>query len=556
MARDPGEGEAFVFDLVDDDGEVPSAPLGPDTDSDGDPDGVGPEGVGAEADEPPLSGVLGSRLRTLAPVAAVLAIALGSGVAVDGMRDVARVERIREIPGGVVGVSAPLHELWTWTGPEDSEWFATADLDGILAFRSGQELIGLDPASGERAWSVPLGANPACGPVGYPGMRGHATSSLVCLQGVGTGREAITVGPGGVASEPRTLDAADDRRYGTARPGPDGTVLRAKRLGPESAIDAGDARCRVTTGECSGTVEAGRDLQLRAEDATTGEERWRVTIPFRATAAQECNAWFGEPWEGWEDVQGEEALAPDAFGAQIVSGIVDLWGCGIWTAVTSDGVLLRTDGMAGSGTAVSLGNGGYAGQTTTDVSQASEGSTHTTLFGPDGDVVGRIAGSVAVPRTTDDPDAMTLLGYGESGYRLISYAVDGTTRWGVDIADGAPELLAQVAGTLVTASWTGSVRGFDLATGAERWTWEPGETAGTESFGSGYATQAFTDGQFVLLVLQSESGTMELASLDATSGELAWDWTTADVELPQEALLLSVGGHLLALTPEGITGLG
>ena len=208
--------------------------------------------------------MLGPGLRRLAPVAAVLAVVLGTGVAVDSIRDAARIERIREVPGGIADVSAPLEEVWAWEGPAGSEdsmtWFAVADLEGALALWSEEELIGLDPVSGERAWSVPLGEDSECGPLGYPGGRGLATSVLVCLQGAGADREAITVGPGGVVSEPRTLDAADDRRYGTARPGPDGTVLRAQRIGPESAIDAGDARCTETTGECSGTVEAGRDL--------------------------------------------------------------------------------------------------------------------------------------------------------------------------------------------------------------------------------------------------------------------------------------------------------
>jgi hypothetical protein len=560
MARDPGEGEAFVFDLVDDEGsDTPSASLGPGATS----DGVGSDGdsddVGPEAGSPQPHGVPGLRLRRLAPVAAVLAVMLGTGFAVDGVRDAARIERIREVPGGVVDVSAPLEELWAWDGQvgveESMEGIAVADLQGVLAFRSGGDLIGLDPASGERAWSVPLGEDPECGPLGYPGTGSLATSALVCLQGVGAAREAITVGPGGVVSEPRTLDAADDR-HGTPRPGPAGTVLRATRIGPVSAIDTADARCSAMTGECSGTVEAGRDLQLRAEEAATGEERWTVTVPFQATAAQECTPWFGTPWNGWEDAPVDEALAPDAFGAQIAAGLVDLWGCGTWAAVTPDGVLLRTDGVSGQTRVVGLGGGGYAAQVTTMESMESAGAGHTTLFGPDGDVVGEVPGYATGPWTTDEPDAMTLLAADQSGYRMHSYATDGTERWAAEVGEGFPEFLAQVAGTMVTGIWTGSVSGFDLATGAERWTWEPGEAEGTQSFGNGYATQAFTDGQFVLLLLQSEAGTMELASLDAMSGELAWDWTTAEIDLPQDASLLAVGGHLLAVTPLGVTGLG
>jgi outer membrane protein assembly factor BamB len=562
MARDPDEGGAFVFELVDDDGEdAPSARPGPDAVGDGDDDGVGPDGVTPEEGGLPPHDALGLRLRRLAPVAAVLAVMLGTGFAADGMRDAARIERIREAPGGVVDVSVPVQELWTWDGEvgqaDSAEGFGVADLGGVLAFRYGEELIGLDPASGERAWSVPLGEEPECGPVGYPGTVSLATPVLVCLQGAGEAREAIRVGPGGVTSEPRALDSSHDSRYGMARPGPDGTVLRAKRIGPESAIDAGDARCTEATGECSGTVDAGRDLVLRAEDVVTGEERWIVTVPFRATAANQCTPWYGIPWNGWDEALMDEVLAPDAFGAQIGSRIVDLWGCGIWAAVTPGGGLLRADGAPGSGAVVSLANGGYAGQMTSSPSPGSEGAMRTTLFAPDGDVVGEIPGYATVPRTTDDPDAVSLLSHGESGYRLSSYAADGTERWAVAVDDSSSEFLAQVGGTVVASSWMGGVRGFDLATGAERWTWQIGEAPGTEAYGNEYAMQAFTDGTFVLLVLRSEDGTLELASLDAASGQLAWDSLAADdVSLPEDAALLSVGGHLLTVTPTRVIGLG
>jgi outer membrane protein assembly factor BamB len=144
-----------------------------------------------------------------------------------------------------------------------------------------------------------------------------------------------------------------------------------------------------------------------------------------------------------------------------------------------------------------------------------------------------------------------------AGYNLRSYATDGTERWHVTVRDGSPEYLAQVAGIAVTSSWTGSVRGLDLATGAERWSWKTGEIENSESVYNWYADQAFTDGRFVLLVLHREDGMLGLASLDAASGELVWARTAReDYNLPQEVSLFSVDGHLLAVTPTGITGLG
>lgn len=71
-------------------------------------------------------------------------------------------------------------------------------------------------------------------------------------------------------------------------------------------------------------------------------------------------------------------------------------------------------------------------------------------------------------------------------------------------------------------------------------------------------TRAFTDGRFLLLLLPREAGGVGVVSLDAASGELAWDWSAMkdDVDLPHEASFLSIGGHLLAVSPMGVTGLG
>jgi outer membrane protein assembly factor BamB len=565
MARDAGGGDRFVFDLVDDEpaDDEAFAAAGPAT---GDGAGGAVGGARPEAGEPTSGGVRQLRLRALAPVAAVLAVALGTGNAVDGVRDADRIERAREMSGGVVDVSRPLEETWAWEGAigaDEGADMMVADLQGVLAFQYAGELMALDPASGEEAWSVPLGAEPECGPVGYPGMGRPATLSMVCLQGGATDREAITVGPDGVASAPRGLDPADDRRYGRAHPGPEGTVLRARRVGPASSVDVGDARCVETTGECHGTVEAGRDLLLRAEDAITGEERWSVTVPFRETDAQNCTPWFGNPWNGWDGGPADvalapdgAALAPDAFGAQIGAELVEIWGCGVWAAVTPEGALLRADGTSEAGTASSLGGGRYALLT---LPGPGEVTARTSLLASDGTLLGEIPEYVSSPQTADGLDETTLFAVSRSGSRLRSYAADGSLRWDVAAQpeSGAPEFLAQVDGTLVVSSWTGSFWGLDVATGERRWTWEPGEALDDSSYEVGYVPRAFTDGRSVLLPLQNDEGAVRLASVDVTSGELGWTRALADVVGPQQNVsLLSVGGSLLAVTPRGVVGLG
>ncbi|WP_454850516.1 outer membrane protein assembly factor BamB family protein [Promicromonospora soli] len=556
MARDPGEGEASVFDIVDDGGDVPSSPLGPDAGSAGGADGVGPDGAGPVAGRPLAHGMLGPRLSTLTPVAAVLAIALGTVFVVDGVRDSARMERMRDVRGGVVGVSSPMQETWAWEGEvgahgtfADRGWTGVAALGDVLVFESDGRLVALDPASGEEVWTVPLGQGPECGPTGYPGWSEIATSALVCLQASGAGREVITVGEDGVASAPRALEAGDARRYGDPRPGPDATVLRARRVGPQTAVDLGTAEC--TGGGCTGTIEAGRDLLLRAEDAVTGGVRWNVTLPFRAMEAEACWAGQGVPWDGSRVV---DLLDPDAFGAQIGADLVEVRGCGLRAAVTPDGVLLGTDGAPGSSSVFRLDTGGYVAQT---IVQASDGTTNSVLFSPDGDVVGEIDGYVSRPETTDEPDAATLLATDRSGQHLLSYAADGTQRWDAAVEVGSPRFLAQVAGTAVTQTWGGTVHGLDLATGDRRWQWDPVEGLDDWPHGPAYVSRAFSDGQSVLLLLRGESRGTGLVSLDAASGALVWDGTATGVVSPSHvAVLVAVDGNLLEVAPDGVRGLG
>jgi hypothetical protein len=117
MARDPDGSEALVFDLVDDGPGGPGAPPAPRRLG-----GAGDlEENDSAADGPQASGGAGRgrpdrSLRRYGPVAAVLAIALGTGLAVDGVRDDARIERMRDVRGGVVDVSSPLEETWAWEG--------------------------------------------------------------------------------------------------------------------------------------------------------------------------------------------------------------------------------------------------------------------------------------------------------------------------------------------------------------------------------------------------------------------------------------------------------
>jgi outer membrane protein assembly factor BamB len=551
MARDPDSGGAFVFDLVDDGAADPAGPPVPPGAGD-EPDGEAPV-----PDEP--SGGLGRTLRLVAPVAAVLAVAFGTGLASDGVRDSVRMDRVRDARGGVVDVSAPLTETWSWEGAvgprravEEGLGVEVAVLGDVLAFESGTDLVALDVATGAEVWVVPLGADPDCGPMGVPNWSDVVTSTLVCLAGSGADRAATVVRPDGTATAARALDAADTRRFGVARPGPDGTVLRAERVGRPPASGLGDAECG-DSGECSGTVEAGQDLVLRAEDAVTGEERWRVTFPFRPTQAGQCANWYGTAWDGSSNtVDLQTMIDPAAFGARIEGRQVQLHGCGIEASVTPDGVLLGADIEPGTGGVVTLRSGGYAAFTFDE-------EVRTVLYDLAGVPVGEIDGYVEEPRAVDGAGPDTLLGVGESGARLRAYESDGTLRWEVGMPTESQQYLAQAAGTAVVLSSTGTVRGVDLATGEERWAWEGSDARG--ELGDLYVAGSFTDGQSVLLLVENGYGGAGLVSLDVVSGEVAWEQHGDEAVLERVdqvglSALVAIDGNLLEVTPDGVRGLG
>lgn len=560
MGRDPAGGDAFVFDLIDDDAGSDGMPDAlsrpylsrPEGAPDGGPDDASEPRDGASGDPVVPTGTT-RWLRPLAPVAAVLAVVLGTGFALDGVRTAEQLDRIREVRGGVADLSLPLAERWAWdgavgTGGFEAYWGSVqvAVLGDRLVFVSDDELLALEPASGAEAWSIPLGDRPDCGPTGYPGGADITTASVVCLQGAPEEREVVVVGPDGTASEPRTLDPADTRRYGAARPGPDGTVLRAQRVGDTSAVDLGDAVCSPT-GDCTGTVESGRDITLRAEDAVTGAERWSVTAPFVATPAADCNPWQGGPWGEVSDPVSDDPLQPDAFGARISGDLVALLGCGANASVTSDGELLRGAAPPGAGGIVGLSTGGY-------LASGFDRTTDTVVYSADGEVLETVAGYAAEADVVDGSGL--LLGWAEEAPGVHAYEPDGTPRWDAR-ESGAFQFAAEVGETAVVVASGGEVHGLDVATGDRRWVLDIAKGADRESSDVRFLFQAFTDGRHALLLLHNESGRFDLVSLDTVSGELAWDVPIADVLGPvQDASLVAVGGRLLAVTQGSVRGLG
>jgi outer membrane protein assembly factor BamB len=118
----------------------------------------------------------------------------------------------------------------------------------------------------------------------------------------------------------------------------------------------------------------------------------------------------------------------------------------------------------------------------------------------------------------------------------------------------------------------GRVRGLDLATGEEQWSWDgsdPSEEDDVGYFGSAHVAQTFTDGEVLLLLTGGNSGgTQGLVALDAGSGAVVWQragggaitsFDPTDRELVEQGVvggLVAVDGHLLEVTPRGVRGLG
>jgi outer membrane protein assembly factor BamB len=556
MAGDPEEDGAFVFDLVGDDA-VAGPESGPESGPGSGPgSGRGSAGVEEPSGGPVLGGALGARLSLLAPVAAVLAIALGTGYVLDGVREAARIDRIRAVGGGVVDVFSPVAELWEWEGGVGFSGSAgeggiaqVAALDDLLVFVSEGDLLALESASGAEAWQIPLGDDPECGPTGYPGWEAIATATVVCLSGPGADREAIVVGPDGVPSSPRALGAADLARHGSARPGPDGTVLRAERVGSDAALDIEDAAC-APTGECTGTVESGRGIAVRAEDAVTGAERWTVTAPFVATPAGDCTTPRNRTWAGTAGPASlDDVLDPEAFGAQVGTDRVDLYGCGANASITAEGALLRGAAEPGDGRIASLTTGGY-------LASAYSAARHDNIvYSAEGAALTTIAGRPFEASVVDGTG--TLLGVDEGGSGLRAYEPDGTPRWAGTYEARFVWFAAEVGETAVLLDEDGAVHGLDVTTGDERWVWTAAERADSTPLWNAFPYRAFTDGTQVLLYLEDAAGSATLASLDAVSGSLVWDAAMADVlHLAESTSLVSVDGNLLAVTPGSVRGLG
>ncbi|MCF4120590.1 PQQ-binding-like beta-propeller repeat protein [Antribacter sp. KLBMP9083] len=469
--------------------------------------------------------------RILVPAVGALAALTIVGATVGTVREHQRAERLRVAAGGVLSLDDAPEERWRAQVPTMNLGF----LDGDLFAADAEGVHGIDPQTGDEAWSVALD-DAQCGSIdGQWWSSMPDLGQLVCVQGTGDDRTLVVVGPDGAVSEPRRLDP----EAGVPHPGPRGTVVLVRRVGEpgdpgDAAVDClPDSSCSTT-----GQVASARDIEVRVEDAVTGELRWESAVDAEVG---------GDTWEcvSWSETR----TSLDLEAVRVGGGptLVTMDGCGVHAAWTADGATLGARPVDAPGpfgpSYTEPVPGGYVQRSV----QVGSGFKDR-FYGPDGTVEQEVDGSVLIPQSSDGTaDGFHFVGGIPT---LTAYDAGWGTLWKASLL--VDRVLA-VADGIVVVGGTSSTKviALDLATGGELWDWTvPPETVSDDgsvvTTGGGWINQAFTDGRIVVVAMQASSG-IEMPpvisyGLDLVTGEVVW--TDA---APGEATLLSAGGRLYRL---------
>ncbi|MFD7021467.1 PQQ-binding-like beta-propeller repeat protein [Promicromonospora sukumoe] len=496
-----------------------------------------------------------SRRTWLVAVAAVAAVVL-SLAAVDLVRDRLRAELMRTSSVGVASLADPPERLWTMRfdvpAPRAEEGFVDQELvtmGGLLVLppastqsfaqdvftpptdpvRIGfEDIVAVDPRSGEVAWRVPVDENPVCDPSGYDAS--VAVDALVCVHGPADAREVLTIAPDG-STRSRAADLADGEQV---FPAPDGMLVRVGRV--ERAGDtATEAVCSL--GVCTPSVlEKGRDVRVVAEDAATGAERWTSTVEFVPAESVNCPQVPGE--------DGETVVDADHVSVYSGAESVTVEGCGVSATLSVQGVRLdlagpgdagADDGASGSSVAWvnELGGGMFA---------LATGSVRTFVVDGEGEPVRTLDGWVyAETWSPDAPHDLWFVVDPSDGRGFDAVREDGSVAW----TDRNSQGILLVGRDVVVVDRGATVAGLDRDTGEEVWVWDGGDTEGMARY------RTVTDGDTVAMVHLPQNGRpgAEVVALDLGTGEEQWD-------TPVPGSAVAVDGSLVAISRDGLTGLG
>lgn len=536
MSR-PDQQEPIVFELH----------TGPDAGSE--ESGAAPDGSSGR--RAPLLPRL-SRRTWLVAVAAVAVVVVGV-TAVDLVRDDRRADLMRTSPIGVTSLDDPLAKAWTVPfdvpAPDGSQTFVDQQLvtmDGLLVVPPGtaqryvqdvgtvdfarvgfEDVVAVDPGSGEVAWRVPVAANPVCGPSGYDAS--VSADALVCVQGPADAREVLTIAPDG-ATRTRAADLADGEQI---FPGPDGTAVRVVRTGDA----AEEAVCDL--GACTPSVlTQGRDVLVTAEDAATGTERWTSTVEFAPADTINCQQMGNEFEQGSVDA--------DQVTVYTSAQSVTVDGCGIWGALSTRGVRLDLATAPDAEVQIDAGTGlpthGWVTELGSDLFGVESDPMQTVVVDGAGKVLRTLDGWLRGGNVSPDaPDDLWFVTTRSGGYGFVAVREDGSVAW----KDLNSQSILLVGRDVVVADRGATVVGLARDTGEELWSWESGDMAGLSRY------RALTDGETVVLEHQRQEGTGPgvLVALDLGTGEQVWD-------APLAGSAVAVDGHVVEVGPEGLAGLG
>lgn len=517
--------------------------LAPDDVHDGTPDDDPVPGDASGLHPPPGGGGAGRNRRrrtVVVSVSAGVVLVLGGMLAVDAWHARGDLDRLRDAAGGIEPILGPPRELWS----VDADLTAGFTLvpGGIVTVEEGDAVV-RDLASGEVRWRAAVGEDAACGaPALWTLPSGEPEETLVCLapryddrtEGLladttilidrATGKRIDAVGwdltvLGADGEVLGRRDLATDG--GRPSVGPDATVLRVDRVGEPPVGDGEPVEQDPATGEIVG-LPTGRDVVVTAEDALTGEARWRHELGFVPGGSGSCLTWGGE--------DGEEMRADlENVWAFTGHGMVQVEGCGVSAWFDASGTRLDVPENPNDGI-VRLADGSlYRDPESGGAGWGSTADPDATFLPAVLDERGAVRwkppGPLYVPQATDGSAPDLLLG--RDGIELVAWDPAGTERWRTSEV-GAPSGVAVVAGGVVVVPGTSAtLEGLDATTGRHLWTIEAEELAPLLSDESAVYPvsweQFFTDGERAVMTLSDwETGTSSLVAVDLADGAVAW----------------------------------
>lgn len=373
-------------------------------------------------------------------------------------------EAIETTDGGVRDLSRAPRDLWS-VPTDGGTPFVVGDLL-VLPGRSG--LAGFDVGTGNQLWRLDELAGHACtaspgasdAPAGPAAGDGPARV-IVCLETAADQVTAQLVSLDGSVVAGGVLDLA----AGAPTVGFGGSVLQASR------DDAGAV--------------------VRAADLRTGEVAWEQRLTVRE--------------EGLEWACGSRDV--DALRIDVRSGVALVYGCGVASYVTADGLLL--DEPVGLTTVAALGDGTFLRSSGAAVAGPVD------ALAADGTVRWTSEGLVLVGGVSDGttPDLVLL----DQGEALLALHPDGATAWTAQVA--ARQVLVRTADAVIVQTVDRETVSLDPATGAERWRRAVGplSDAVPQRVGGTVA-----DAATAVLVAPSVSGGYTVVALDLASGDVRW----------------------------------